>query len=413
MERIDVEGALLASFVEFPEVRHLIHLIDPKYLSEETRAIYLIVKDNITLDGHQIMMKVLNKGLPLKFYDHLPQNPVSGELLIKEFHNNTQRIKLANTMTDLGKKLAQGMAIEEAIQIVWEFQKGFGNLEIKTAEMVAKEYSEEIHAFLSGNVSGIEWPYRKLNQLVNPLTGGELVIIAGQTGMGKTAFMLNVGYLWALKHKRVGFIALEMKAKTLENRIHQRQFDFSLSKHRYLLNSRPDEKAKLDEAIEKFKKIPMFFVDSGRSGISEVLASIKTMHTINGVDVVFVDYLQLLRGRGENRVNEIGDITRALKQLAMELDIPIIVGSQLNRSTEQNEGGRPRLSNLRESGNIEQDADLVMFVYRPFFYSKRNEDVPETDFEIIVGKQRNGMLGDVPMFYDTQKQLISEVGYED
>ena len=130
------------------------------------------------------------------------------------------------------------------------------------------------------------------------------------------------------------------------------------------------------------------------------------MKLFHDVDVIFIDYLQLLRTEESlNRDGEIGLITRTLKLLAMELDIPVIIGSQLNRRTEMNNDGRPRLSNLRESGNIEQDADIVQFVYRPFFYVNSSK---ETDFEVIVGKQRNGPLGTAKLYYDTERQLISE-----
>ena len=136
-----------------------------------------------------------------------------------------------------------------------------------------------------------------------------------------------------------------------------------------------------------------------------------------GIQVAFVDYLQLMRTKGgDNRDIEIGIMTRTLKQLAMELNIPIIIGSQLNRRVNDNPDGRPRLVNLRESGNIEQDADIVVFVYRPIFFAVngrlgKGEDaiaVSENEFEVIIEKQRNGMLGTAYMSYDAQNRNFRE-----
>jgi replicative DNA helicase len=255
-----------------------------------------------------------------------------------------------------------------------------------------------------------------MNDILNGLMGGELVVVAGQPGMGKSALMGSLAYEWAQRGIASGFVALEMKAVDIQNRLLQRLFRKSLAKEMKYLTK--EERVEFSKAVASFAKLPIFFVDNGNSTLSAVATSIKTMHMLYGIKVAFVDYLQLMRtSGGETRDTEIGIMTRTLKQLAMELNIPVIIGSQLNRRTENNEDGRPRLSNLRESGNIEQDADIVAFVYRPIFYAPKGrkkkgdetEEVSEHDFEIIVSKQRNGMLGTIHLKYNTERQIISEV----
>lgn len=402
------ERAIFSSLIEYPNSRVLLDFIDPKHLSHEGKMVFYSLRDNISKESAEIYTEILGKGLKVDFMDDVMTSEAGTERLVKEFHETCRAKDLVKLLTSLAKKVNdKDMSKDEAIETVWNFQKESKQAgQIKTASDVATEYLTELNAYLSGDFIGVPWPYARLNNFMNPLGGGELMIVGGQAGMGKTAYMLNLAYLWALKKIRVGFFALEMRAKELENRIHQRHFRFSLTRERKQLNIYKNEKERLDRFVEEFRKLPLFFVDSGKSSLVSIVSQAKAMVLFNKVDVIFIDYLQLLRTEESlNRDGEIGLITRTLKLLAMELGVPIIVGSQLNRRTEMNNDGRPRLSNLRESGNIEQDADIVQFVYRPFFYVK---DAQETDFEIIVGKQRNGPLGVAKLFYDTERQLITE-----
>lgn len=402
------EKAMFASLIEYPDTRVLLELIDPKHLSVEGREVLFSIKKNVSKEDVEIYAEILEKGIKVDFMDEVMTSEIAAERLIREFHDSCRAKDLAALMASLAKKIKdKQISKDEAIETVWNFEKESKTIgQIKTASDVATEYISELDAYLKGEFIGIPFPYARLNNFMNPLGGGELMIVGGQAGMGKTAYMLNLAYLWALKKIRVGFFALEMRAKELENRIHQRHFRFSLTRERKQLNIYKNEKERLDRFVEEFRKLPLFFVDSGKSSLVSIVSQAKAMVLFNKVDVIFIDYLQLLRTEESlNRDGEIGLITRTLKLLAMELGVPVIVGSQLNRRTEMNNDGRPRLSNLRESGNIEQDADIVQFVYRPFFYIK---DTLETDFEVIVGKQRNGPLGVAKLFYDTERQLIAE-----
>jgi replicative DNA helicase len=402
------EKAIFASLIEYPNTRVLLELIDPKHLSTDGREVLFSIKKNVSKEDVEIYAEILEKGIKVDFMDEVMTSEIATERLIREFHDSCRAKDLAALLGSLAKKVKEKqISKDEAIETVWNFEKESKTIgQIKSASDVATEYISELDAYLKGDFIGIPFPYARLNSFMNPLGGGELVIVGGQAGMGKTAYMLNLAYLWALKKIRVGFFALEMRAKELENRIHQRHFSFSLMRERKKLNIYKNEKERLDRFVEEFRKLPLFFVDSGKSSLVSVVSQAKTMKLFHDVDVIFIDYLQLLRTEESlNRDGEIGLITRTLKLLAMELDIPVIIGSQLNRRTEMNNDGRPRLSNLRESGNIEQDADIVQFVYRPFFYVN---SAKETDFEVIVGKQRNGPLGTAKLYYDTERQLISE-----
>lgn len=412
------EKGMLAGIIEFPDVRYRIEEIDPIYLSEDGKKIFFCIRDSLAEDDVMIYRKIMNMGLPVDLMDEAPASGETTGLLVDRFQKITQRMKLAHIFLKNGELLSkEKMETDEALEDVWRFQRGAAkSLQIKKSEDVSHENMDRSESIWAGRYGDIQWPYGRMNDILNGLMGGELVVIAGQPGMGKSALMGSLAYEWAQRGIASGFVALEMKAVDIQNRLLQRLFKKSLAKEMKYLTK--EERVEFSKAVASFAKLPIFFVDNGNSTLSAVATSIKTMHMLYGIKAAFVDYLQLMRtSGGETRDTEIGIMTRTLKQLAMELNIPVIIGSQLNRRTENNEDGRPRLSNLRESGNIEQDADIVAFVYRPIFYAPKGrkkkgdetEEVSENDFEIIVSKQRNGMLGTIHLKYNTERQIISEV----
>lgn len=296
--------------------------------------------------------------------------------------------------------------------------------EAKDLQKIANETWDILELVWSGERKALDWPWLNVEELANGLWGGELVVVAGRPSMGKSAFMMNAALKWAQKERRVCLISIEMKAMELLLRMCERYFEFSLSKNVKFFGDdyHSSERARLQKAFSDVISLPLFIVDSGRNDLQEVVSTIKNLRVTKGIEVFVIDYLQLMAGKGKNRDQEIGEITRALKRVAMELNVPIITGAQLNRETEKNEAAMPSLANLRESGNIEQDADLVMFLYRPWYYGMKKElarqaaskpadenvSKDEKKLDVIVAKQRNGSTGSVVLDYDLNRQTIED-----
>jgi len=244
-----------------------------------------------------------------------------------------------------------------------------------------------------GGLTGVESGFRELDKITAGLQKGELIIIAGRPSMGKTAFALNIAEHVALAHNNpVAIFSMEMSASSLAQRMIS-----SLGR----VNAHSVKTGKLEEkdwhridgAIQQMRDAPIYIDDTPSLTPIEIRARARRIQREKGLKLIVIDYLQLMTvsGSKENRATEISEISRNLKALARELDIPIIALSQLNRSVEQRNDKRPIMSDLRESGAIEQDADLIAFIYREEVYD------PETDKKgialIEIAKQRNGAIG--------------------
>lgn len=282
----------------------------------------------------------------------------------------------------------------------------------------------------SGGVTGVTTGLRDLDKKTGGLQPSDLIIIAGRPSMGKTAFATTIAYNAAKAYVEsggrdegaiVGFFSLEMSADQLATRLLSDLAGISGDKIRRGEFGK-EEFHRLAEESTRLAQVPLYIDDTPALSITAVRTRARRMKRKHGLGLLVVDYLQLLRGTGsrqsENRVLEVGEITRGLKAIAKELSIPVIALSQLSRAVEQREDKRPQLSDLRESGSIEQDADVVMFVYREQYYVER-EKPNESDAakmaewqnrmtavhnvaEAVIGKARHGPIGIVPMFFDAQ-----------
>lgn len=243
-------------------------------------------------------------------------------------------------------------------------------------------------------VTGVPSHYRDLDKLTAGFQKSDLIILAARPSMGKTAFALNLARNAAVESGiPVGIFSLEMSKEQLAMRLLCAEARVDSHKIRTGFLSQ-QECAKLLNAAGAFMDVPIHIDDTPAISPLELRAKARRMMADQGLGMVIVDYLQLMRGRDstDRREQEISEISRSLKGLAKELDIPVIALSQLNRKVEERHDKRPQLSDLRESGAIEQDADLIAFIYRDEVY---NHDTPDTGIaEIIIGKQRNGPSGD-------------------
>jgi len=250
--------------------------------------------------------------------------------------------------------------------------------------------------------TGIPTGFLDLDKQILGLNPGNLIIIAGRPGMGKTSFALNVAQHVALHEKKVvAVFSLEMSREELALRILSSESSVGFKRLRsgHLSQAQWNKVVKTVKAVSS-ERSPMFIDDSANPSLLEVASKARRLKAERGLDLVIVDYLQLMEagGRFENRNLEIASITRHLKQLAKELDIPVIALSQLSRRPEQRgKDHRPQLSDLRESGSIEQDADLVIFIYRDEVYNEMTEHPGEA--ELIISKHRNGPTGTVHLVF--------------
>ena len=250
-----------------------------------------------------------------------------------------------------------------------------------------------------GTVTGIPTGFIDLDYKTSGLQPSDLILVAARPSMGKTAFVLNIAQHVAFKQNRtVAIFSLEMSKEQLVNRL------FSLESYvdAQLLrtgNLKDSDWEKLIEGAGTIGRSNLIIDDTPGISISEMRSKCRKYKMEHNLDLIIIDYLQLMSGsvggRNESRQQEISDISRSLKALARELSVPVIALSQLSRAVEQRPDHRPMLSDLRESGAIEQDADVVMFIYRDDYYNKDTEHVNEA--EIIIAKQRNGPIGTVTL----------------
>lgn len=251
----------------------------------------------------------------------------------------------------------------------------------------------------SGSVTGVPTGFTDLDYQTAGLQPSDLVLIAARPSMGKTAFVLNIAQHIAFKVKKaVAVFSLEMSKEQLVNRLFALESRVDAQKLR-TGNLNDEEWSRLIEGAGVVGESKLIIDDTPGISISELRSKCRKYKIDHDIGIVIIDYLQLMTGSGksESRQNEISEISRSLKALARELNVPVVALSQLSRAVEQRPDHRPMLSDLRESGAIEQDADVVMFIYRDDYYHKDTEE--KNIAEIIVAKQRNGPIGTVKLVW--------------
>jgi replicative DNA helicase len=273
----------------------------------------------------------------------------------------------------------------------------------ETFESIGKLYDRQ------GLPSGVATGFADFDHKTSGLQRSDLVILAGRPSMGKTALALNIARNVGLESKLpVAVFSLEMSKQQLATRLlcAEARIDGSKMRSGYIKKA---DFPKLTKAADVLSGAPIYIDDSPGMHVREMRGKARQMKVEHDIGLVVVDYLQLMQGSGkvENRVQEISEISRGLKQLAKELEIPVLALSQLNRGVENRPDKRPMLADLRESGAIEQDADVIAFIYREEFYFR---DKPECrgKAELIIGKQRNGPIGTVHLIFQPELTLFHD-----
>lgn len=280
--------------------------------------------------------------------------------------------------------------------------------EFKSSREVVSSVIDEITRLRSttDHVTGVKTGYIDLDRMTNGFQRGDLIILAARPAMGKTAFALNLA-LNASQYNpgAVAIFSLEMPAEALMKRIMSAKSQVESNKLRSG-NMSDEDFNKLNESAGELMKSKIFIDDSSNIKIAEIYSKCRKLKSEHGLDMVVIDYLQLIsgsgRGGGDNRQQEISEISRSLKGLAREMECPVISLSQLSRAVESRPDKHPMLSDLRESGSIEQDADIVMFLYRDDYYNKdkteEEQNLPERT-DVDIAKHRNGATGRVELAF--------------
>lgn len=361
------------------------------------------------------------------FLDVLTSTPL-GNLgaYVKELRDLSQRRKLLRLSTEIKKSCEEDLSASELIDLVesklFKIATDESAKEFKDAPQIMQMtlgYIEAMKARGDSILVGLDTGYAELNKKTAGFGHGDLVIIAARPAMGKTAFALGIAAKTLDHGQGVAIFSLEMGAEQLMLRMLAAKTSIPLQDLR-VGNLNDEQLTNLFRACEEYRQKKLFIDDQGSLTIGSLrskLRKLKAMHP--EVSVVIIDYLQLMSGSGtKDRHLEVSEISRGLKLLARELSIPIIALSQLNRSLEARADKRPMLSDIRESGSIEQDADQILFVYRDDVYRAREEkekemkakadgkeyksnfeEKPEEDAEIIIGKNRNGPTGIIKLIF--------------
>lgn len=296
--------------------------------------------------------------------------------------------------------------VESAEKELFAVTKARKSGEFRTSRDVLKTAISQLETLAKNNsdVTGIATGFYDFDKLTSGLHPNELIIIAARPAMGKTAFALNLAVNAAISsNKSVAIFNLEMGAEQLMFRMLSAASSVEGNKLKTGKLSHEDWK-KINEATSELGDAPIFIEDTPGITIGEIRAKCRRLQSTGNLGLIVIDYLQLISGGpgyGNNRQQEVSDISRSLKTMAMELGVPVIALAQLSRNVEGRENKRPIMSDLRESGSIEQDADIVAFLYRDDYYTKQVDNPDGVSIsELIIGKHRNGATGTIELLFE-------------
>ena len=329
------------------------------------------------------------------------------------FHANIVREKadlrhLINTATDIASMAYEATddvsdVIDKSEKMIMEVANRQNVSAFTPMQEIVMETFDKINTLYEskGGLTGISCGFKDLDALTSGLQASDLILVAARPSMGKTAFTLNIAANVALKEKKtVAFFSLEMSKQQLVQRMLCSEGGIDSQKLKNADLSTEDWE-KLVRTADKVSAAPLYIDDTAGITVMELRSKARRLKAEHGLDLIIIDYLQLMQGRSkggsDNRQQEISEISRSLKAVARELNVPVIALSQLSRSVESRQIKRPMLSDLRESGSLEQDADIVMFLYREDYYDPETANKNIT--EVIVAKHRNGPVDTVKMFF--------------
>jgi replicative DNA helicase len=426
----DAERAILGSLIVYPEIQKNITAsltIDDFYLQKH-KIIYQTITDLVhqeRIPNLHILKDALEKQKQLDFVGglaylyQLSDEGVPPDIayqivdILKEKTKSRKAFEKAQEILDKIKSKANpDEVIEETLRDFKELLKD-NKASIETFKSVLKNQLTEINEILKNPniLRGLPSGFYELDRLTSGFHSGELTVVGARPGMGKTTFALNIAYNIASQEKKVLFFSLEMGKKQLSLRTYSMISEIPLSKIRSgLLNDEEVEKI-TNSYLENAGVLERMVLVDNVSYLSDIM---KIAYSMDSIDLIIVDYLQLIKTKNkyQMRYQELADIVNSLKFLSKDLDVPIITLAQVNREVEKKADKRPSLSDLRESGDIEAAADVVMFIHREDYYKKEN-NTNNSISEIIVAKNRNGESGIVRLSFDRRIQKFSEFSFNE
>ncbi len=427
-QSIEAEQATLGSLLISKEaVYEVVDILFPEdFYREAHRKIYSAILDLFREDKAIDLITVSEKLKEYKLLDEVGGIPYLAELVnsVPSASNVIYYAKVVEKKAILRSLIQSATNIismayeetEDVMDILDKAERSIFEVSEKRSrgyilslkDLVSKTVEELETGYNTGEiVTGLPTGFTRFDEMTTGFHPSDLIIIAGRPGIGKTAFTLNIAqYLGVIKKKPVLFFSLEMSKEQIVERMlcAEARINAQRLRQRHLIES---DWPKLTMAAGRLADAPIYIDDTPGLSVLEIKVKSRRAKMRYGIEAIFIDYLQLMSSgnkRKENRQQEISEISRSLKSLARELNVPVIAASQLSRAVESRENKRPQLSDLRESGAIEQDADLVVFIYRQAYYDKlkgkSREDAGDEGnnvAEIIIGKQRNGPIGTVKL----------------
>ena len=419
-----VLGAVLLDDSKFPQVAGI--LGEDDFAAEKHRRIFASMRELYTRGERIDYMTLVNELGKFKHLEHvggvsyvasltqgMPRREYieSYAKIVKDKSLLRQLIHTANNI--IATCVEDGREVDEILATSETAVMQVGNRVLRSGlespEETLGRYEGGIDAFLdpTKRPKGLMSPFFRFNEYTNGFRPGQLIILAARPAMGKTAMALNIASYVAMKRgnepgRTVAVFSLEMSREALLTRVlcTAARIDQGRFRKGHLTS---DDRRMLSNALGGLVESRLFIDDTANLGIMELGAKCRRLQAEHGLDLVIVDYLQLMASKGkvENRTQEISGFSRGLKLLAKELDVPVVALSQLSRATESplRKDARPRLSDLRESGSIEQDADVVCFIYREEVYRPQDKSL-EGLADLIIGKQRNGPTGTVKLAFN-------------
>ena len=352
-----------------------------------------------------------------------PSNSVYYIDMIKSRAHLRRLIEVASQIQEEGYDTASNLdeVMDKAERDILQVTRDRKATDFKTSRKVISEVMQELIRLRSSDsrITGIKTGYKDLDEKTNGFQRGDLIILAARPAMGKTAFALNLALNASFYNEgAIAIFSLEMPAEQLMKRILSAKSSVESSKLRSG-NIIDDEFNKLNEAANELMASKLFVDDSSNIKVGEIFSKCRKLKSEHGLDMIVIDYLQLIsgsgRGNGDNRQQEISEISRSLKQLAREMECPVIALSQLSRSVETRPDKHPMLSDLRESGAIEQDADIVIFLYREDYYNKDKDEENKnaTDpTDVDIAKHRNGATGRITLAFQKSISAFFNIAKE-
>lgn len=431
-QSLEAESALLGSIMLRPELMHeVIDIISPQSFYAEKHKIIFDVMFELFKRGHPI--DLLSVSTKLKETNRMEQiggassltalvestpsssNAIYYANIVQRKYMMRRLIEAADHISNIGYDEAGELEelldqAEKKVFDVTNFSHVHKFVELKDELTEAWERLDSLHNSDKG-LRGIPTGFQEIDNKLSGFQKSDLVILAARPSMGKTALALDIARQAAVMHNiPVGIFSLEMSSQQLVDRMLAAESNVDAWKLRTGKLSKEEDFASIRQSLDRLSKAPIFIDDQAGNNILKMRSVARRLKSEKGLGMLVVDYLQLMvptnSRNSDNLVQQVTEISRSLKHLARELDIPVLALSQLSRAVEQR-GGRPRLSDLRDSGSIEQDADVVLFIHREDKYKEESEKTNIA--EILIEKHRNGETGRVELFFNDKKATFQSL----